>query len=114
MLLFIMPVMFLFFARSFPAGLALYWVYYSFLSAIQTFYINYKLGIGLFAPEETKEKSNITKAAELYDKQQEEKRRLENPEEAKKEDEERKKKEKELKAQQERDKKLPDKPWQTK
>ncbi len=107
MLLFIMPVMFLFFARNFPAGLALYWVFYTFLSTLQTLYINYKLGVGLFAPEDEKKKSPITKAAELYDKEQEEKNRLENPEEKKKADEKKRK-------EQERESKLPDKPWKTK
>lgn len=111
MMLFIMPVMFLFIAKSFPAALALYWVFYTFLSTLQTLYINYRLGIGLFAPPELKEKSLITKAAENYDKQQEkqqeDKKRKENPEEYKKE-EEKKRKEKE------KERKLPDKPWQVK
>ncbi len=107
MMLFIMPVMFLFIAKSFPAALALYWVFYTFLSTVQSLYINYKLGIGLFAPPELKEKSLITQAAEHYDKQQEEKKRKESPDEFKKE-EEKKRKEKE------KERKLPDKPWQVK
>lgn len=108
MLLFIMPVMFVFFVRNFPAALALYWLFYTLLSALQTLYINYKLKIGLFTSEEDKKKNRMNAAANL----QEDKKA--NSEEAKKAAEKERKEADRIKKEKERDKKLPDKPWQTK
>jgi len=40
MMLYIMPIMFGFFTRNFPAFLALYWIYYSLVGAVIQFYLN--------------------------------------------------------------------------
>jgi hypothetical protein len=42
MMLYIMPVMFGFFTRSFPAFLALYWIYYSLIGAAIQMWLNKK------------------------------------------------------------------------
>ena len=41
-MLIIMPIMMGFFCRSFPSGVALYWIFYGLLSGIQQFFINRK------------------------------------------------------------------------
>lgn len=42
MMLYIMPIMFGFFVRSFPSGLALYWIYYSIIGGLIQFTMNKK------------------------------------------------------------------------
>ncbi len=42
MMLIIMPLMFIWFVRTFPAGLALYWVYYSLIGAALQYFFNRK------------------------------------------------------------------------
>lgn len=82
-MLFIIPIMFLFIVRQFPSGLALYWLFYAITSIFQMSYINWRLKLGIFAPKEVKEagetnkkRGAITKAADDYFK--------EHPEEAEK------------------------------
>lgn len=73
MMLIMMPAMFLFMTQQFPAALAIYWLFYGFFTMLQTSYLNYKYKAGIFAPKEEKQKSKITMAAEMYDKEQEKK-----------------------------------------
>lgn len=70
MMLIMMPAMFLFMTKQFPAALAIYWLFYGFFTMIQTTWLNYKMKAGFFAPKEEKPKSKITMAAEYYDKEQ--------------------------------------------
>ena len=70
MMLFLMPVMFLFITPSFPSALALYWVFYGLATAIQQTWLNYRLKTGFFTPKEERMQSRQT-IAELKAKQKE-------------------------------------------
>ena len=76
MMLILMPAMFLFVTQQFPAALAIYWLFYGLFTMLQTSYLNYRYKAGIFAPKEEKQKSKITLAAEMYDKEQEKKERI--------------------------------------
>lgn len=76
MMLILMPAMFLFMTQQFPAALAIYWLFYGLFTMLQTSYLNYKYKAGIFAPKEEKTKSKITMAAEMYDKEQEKKEKV--------------------------------------
>lgn len=56
MMLLMMPAMFLFITPQFPAALAVYWLFYGFLSAVQRTWMNWRLKTGFFTPKEEKEK----------------------------------------------------------
>jgi YidC/Oxa1 family membrane protein insertase len=76
MMLILMPAMFLFMTQQFPSALAIYWLFYGFFTMLQTSYLNYRYKAGIFAPKEEKTKSKITMAAEMYDKEQEKKEKV--------------------------------------
>lgn len=56
MMLLMMPAMFLFITPQFPAALAVYWLFYGFLSAVQRTWMNWRLKTGFFTPKEEKER----------------------------------------------------------
>lgn len=70
MMLVIFPVMFFFVARQFPAGLALYWIFYGLLTAVQSLFINFRLKTGIFTPAE--ERLQRKEAAEELKEQRKE------------------------------------------
>ncbi len=108
MMLVIFPVMFFFVARQFPAGLALYWIFYGLITAVQTLFINFRLKTGVFStPEEKERRKEAAVAAkeqrkEALQKQQEKAQVKAKPAHPHTHSQE--------KARDEKD--LPDKPWQ--
>ncbi|MEG0874959.1 MAG: YidC/Oxa1 family membrane protein insertase [Clostridiales bacterium] len=113
-MLFMMPLMFLFMAQQFPAGLCLYWIFYGLTTAVQTLFVNYKLKIGLFATAEDKERTKIAREEQQKQKGANGKRTA--AEIAKENAEKQKRKQTHTHTHnqdtEESHKKLPDKPWQ--
>lgn len=109
-----MPVMFLFMAQQFPAGLCLYWIFYGIVTAIQTLYINFRLKIGLFASPEDKEKSKELRAANAKNREAAMNKRSSDGKDRKEERQQRQQTHTHTHNPEgeKREGKLPDKPWQ--
>lgn len=69
-MLFMMPAMFLFITKQFPAALAVYWLFYGGFSAIQQTFLNYRLKTGFFTPKDERIHNKMA-LAEVKAKQEE-------------------------------------------